>query len=167
MAGTLATGMALPNGAGGTTVDATGEICVDSTSRTLNFYDGTLEAVIQPVMSKSITVENPTATEDISMFYVDDAVTITKVVIVTTGSDTPSLTVDIRHHTDRSNAGNALITSPTASTAAANNATTTGHIITSFDDATVPADSFIWFETDAKSGTVNTASVTIFYRQDA
>lgn len=155
-----ATSFEVPNGAGGTTVNAAGEVCVDTTSDTLNFYDGTLEAVLNPVQSKSITIENPTAAEDISMFYSDDAITITKMVFVITGST--SATTTIRHHTDRSNAGNEVVTGGTTA-----NSTTTGNVVTSFNDATVPADSFVWLETTALSGTPTSLSVTIFYRQDA
>lgn len=155
-----ATSVEIPNGAGGTTVNATGEVCIDSTSRTFNFYDGTIEAVVNPIMSKSITVESPTASEDISMFYTDDAITITKIVFVITGST--SVTTTIRHHTDRNNAGNEVVTGGTVV-----NSTTTGNVVTSFNDATVPADSFIWLETTALSGTPTSVNVTIFYRQDA
>ena len=155
-----ATSFEIPNGAGGTTVDATGEITIDSTSRTFNFYDGTVEAVVNPVMSKSITIESPTATEDISMFYTDDAITITKIVFVITGST--SVTTTIRHSTDRSVTGNEVVTSGTVA-----NSTTTGNVVTSFNDATVPADSFVWVETTALSGTPTSLNITVFYRQDA
>jgi hypothetical protein len=155
-----ATSFEIPNGAGGTTVDATGEITIDSTSRTFNFYDGTTEAVVNPVMSKSITIESPTAAEDISMFYTDDAITITKIVFVITGST--SVTTTIRHSTDRSATGNEVVTSGTVA-----NSTTTGNVVTSFNDATVPADSFVWVETTALSGTPTSLNITVFYRQDA
>ena len=126
-----ATSLEIPNGAGGTTVDASGEICVDTTSKTVNFYDGAAEKVLTPVMSKSITIESPTATEDLSMFYTDDAITVTKIVFVITGST--SVTTTIRHHTDRNNAGNEVVTSGTVA-----NSTTTGNVVTSFNDATIP-----------------------------
>lgn len=152
----------LPNGAGGTTVDATGEVTVDSTSGTLNFYDGTAERVLTPIQSKSITVEDPTSTEDISMFFTDDAITVTKMVAVLVGSSTPSVTWTIRHGTDRSGTGAEVVTSGTTTTS-----TTTGSVVTSFNDATVVADSFVWLETTAQSGTVDEINITVFYRQDA
>ncbi len=150
----------VPNGAGGTTVNATGEVCVDSTSRTFNFYDGTIEAVVNPIQSKSISIESPTASEDISMFYTDDAITVTKIVFVITGST--SATTTIRHSTDRSATGNEVVTGGTTA-----NSTTTGNVATSFNDATIPADSFVWLETTALSGTPTSLNVTVFYRQDA
>ncbi len=156
------TSVEIPNGAGGTTVDAAGEVCVDTTSKTLNFYDGAAEKVLTPVMSKSITIESPGASEDLSLFFTDDAITITKIVAVLTGSSTPSVTWTVRHHTNRSNAGNEVVTGGTTTTS-----TTTGSVVTSFNDATVPADSFLWLKTTAQSGTVTTINVTIFYTQDA
>ena len=157
-----ATSFEIPNGAGGTTVDATGEVTIDSTSRTLNFYDGTAEVVLDPQLSKAITVESPGSAEDISMFFTEDAITITKMAAVLVGSATPSVTWTVRHHTDRSNAGNEVVTSGTTTTS-----TTTGSIVTTFNDATVPAASFVWLETSAQSGTVNSLNLTILYRIDA
>ena len=157
-----ATSLEVPNGAGGTTVDAAGEVCIDTTSKTLNFYDGTVEAVLTPIQSKSITVENPTASEDLSMFFTDEAITVTKIVAVLVGSATPSVTWTIRHGTDRSAAGAEVVTSGTATTSV-----TTGSVVTSFNDATIIADSFVWLETTAQSGTVGQINITIFYKQDA
>lgn len=154
------TSLEIPNGAGGTTVDAAGEICVDTTSKTVNFYDGAAEKVLTPVMSKSITIESPTSSEDLSMFYTDDAITVTKIVFVITGST--SVTTTIRHSTDRSATGNEVVTGGTTA-----NSTTTGNVVTSFNDATIPADSFVWLETTALSGTPTSLNVTIFYTQDA
>lgn len=155
-----ATSFEIPNGAGGTTVNAAGEVCVDTTSDTLNFYDGTEEKVLTPIMSKAITITDPSASEDISLFYTDEAITITKMVFVITGST--SVTTTIRHGTDRSAAGAEVVTSGTVA-----NSTTTGNVVTSFNDATVVADSFVWLETTALSGTPTSLNVTIFYKQDA
>jgi hypothetical protein len=78
------------------------------------------------------------------------------------GSATPSVTWTIRHHaTDRSNAGNEVVTGGTTTTSV-----TTGSDVTAFNDATIPLDSFIWLETTAKSGSVNELHVTIIYTVD-
>lgn len=156
------TSFEVPNGAGGKTVNAAGELCVDTTSKTVNFYDGAAEAVLNPTLSKAITVKNPTNAEDISMFFTDPAITITKMVAVLVGSSTPSVTWTVRHSTDRNATGNEVVTGGTTTTS-----TTTGSVVTSFNDATIPATSFVWLETTAKSGTVTELHLTIFYRQDA
>jgi len=150
----------LPGGAGGTTVAATGEICVDTTSGTLNFYDGAAERVLTPIMSKAITIEDPEAAEDLSLFFTEAAITITKIVGVILGAQ-GSVTMTIRHGTDRDAAGAEVVTGGTAITN-----TTTGDVITAFDDATVVAASFLWLETTAEAA-VDQLNVTIFYRQDA
>ena len=156
-----ATSFEVPNGAGGTTVDATGELTIDSTSGTLNFYDGTAERTLTPFLSKSIMVESPTATEDLSFFFTKDAITISEMRAVLVGSATPSVTWTIRHGTDRSAAGAEVVTGGTVTTS-----TTTGSDVTTFNDATVVADSHVWLETTAQSGTVNSIIITVVYRTD-
>ena len=112
--------------------------------------------------SAAITVEDPSNSEDITIAFTEKAITITEIRAVLIGSDTPSVTWTIRHHaTDRSNAGNEVVTGGTTTTS-----TTGGSDVTSFDDATIPADSFIWLETTAKSGTVSELHVTVVYTVD-
>lgn len=111
--------------------------------------------------TKDLTIQNPEAAQEFTMFYTPVAITITELATVLIGSSTPSVTVDIHHSTDRSAAGNALITTPSATTS-----TTTGSVITSFDDATIPADSWVWVEIDAQSGTVTECFVNVSYTKD-
>jgi len=113
-------------------------------------------------MTKSLSVESPTNSEDISIFYTDVAITITKMVAVLKGSASPSVTWSIIHAADRSSlVFNEVVTSGTTTTN-----TTTGHSVTSFNDATIPANSFIWLKTSARSGTVTEISITIEYTED-
>lgn len=130
-------------------------IVIGNTSNT-NTGDQTLTE-----SSKSITIESPTSSEDISMFFTSEAMTISKMACVLTGSSTPSVTWTVRHSTDRSAVGNEVVTSGTTTTS-----TTTGSIVTSFNDATVPANSFVWIETSASSGVVDTINLTIIYDAD-
>jgi len=112
--------------------------------------------------SKSITIETPTDAEDLSMFFTNKAVTITEIRAVLIGSDTPSVTWTIRQNaTDRSAAGTEVVTGGTTTTSI-----TGGSDVTSFDDETVPADSFVWLETTAQSGTVTQLAVTIIFTED-
>lgn len=153
----------VPNAAGGRTVDAAGEITVDTTSKTLNFHDGTAERALIGEYSKSITIKNPTNAEDNLLFFTNKAITVTEMRASLVGSSTPSVTWTVRHHaTDRSNAGNEVVTSGTTTTS-----TTSGSDVTSFNDATIPADSFVWMETTAKSGTVDELGITVFFTVDA
>jgi hypothetical protein len=110
-----------------------------------------------PVQSKSLTLLTPTSSDDISLWQTATALTITRLAVVLTGS-TPSVTWTLRHGTDRNATGTEVVTGGTTTTA-----TTTPEVITSFNDATVDANAFIWFETTAKSGTVNSLSLTVEY----
>jgi hypothetical protein len=108
-----------------------------------------------------ITIESPGSAEDVTIGFTDYAITIVQAIGVLTGSATPSVTYQVRHHTDRNNAGNALFASPQVVTS-----TTTGDEDTSFSDATIPADSWVWLETTAQSGTVLSLHLTLRYTID-
>jgi hypothetical protein len=116
---------------------------------------------VRHVQTKEITIEDPIATEDVAMFYSHTAITISRLTIILVGSGSPSVTVDIRHHTDRSNAGTALITTPSATTS-----TTGGNKITVFNNPAVGAGSFVRCKTTAQGGTVTEMMVTIEYIED-
>lgn len=114
----------------------------------------------KPTLSFSKSLENPSATEDASIGATPVAITITKMYAVLVGSSTPSVTWTIRHGTDRSAAGAEVVTGGTTTTAI------NGSTVTSFNDATIVADSYIWLETTAQSGTVLELLVTIIYTED-
>ena len=109
---------------------------------------------------KSIYIESPTPTEDISLFFVAESITIYKMTAIASGT-TPSLTYTVRHDTDRSAIGNEVVTGGSTVTS-----TTTGDTVITFDDATIPANSHVWFETTARTGTVTSVNLTIFYTED-
>ena len=88
--------------------------------------------------SKSITIEKPSSSEDISFFFTNRAITITEMRAVLQNGSTPSVTWTVRHGTDRSGAGAEVVTGGTTTTSE-----TTGSDVTSFNDATVVADSFL------------------------
>ena len=113
------------------------------------------------VLTKGISLEDPVDSEDIGIWFTDEAITITEIRCVMVGT-TPDIDIDVRHHTDRSNAGNQVDT-----TAMTCDSTTTGNSFTSgFEDATVPLDSWIWFETSSASGTNDLLQIQIVYTVD-
>jgi len=139
------------------------------TNSTVNNYDSTTDTqqvienydytdIVNAIIkfSYSITVEDPDSSEDISIAFTNRAITITEMRAVLVGSSTPSVTWTIRHGTDRSAAGAEVVTGGTTTTS-----TSSGSDVTSFNDATIVADSHIWLETTAQSGTVNSISITI------
>jgi hypothetical protein len=109
-----------------------------------------------------MTIENPTASEDVAIGFTFVAITVTEIQAVVVGSS-PSVTIDPYHNTDRSGGGGAtdILSSATAITN-----TTTGQNLTSFNDATIPADSWIVLATTAQSGTVTELQITINYTVD-
>jgi len=110
----------------------------------------------------SITVEDPAADEDICMGFTFVAITVTEVQAVLKGTaNGQSVTIDPAHDTDRSAAGNDILDAATAITSL-----TTGSNLTSFDDPTIPADSYIILKTTAMAGTVTELTVTIKYTVD-
>ena len=113
------------------------------------------------VRCASIIIEDPTATEDLSFFFSNLAITITEMRAVLTGSSTPSVTWTVRHGTDRNATGAEVVTSGTATTS-----TTTGSDVTSFNDATVLADSHLWVETTAQGGTADSLLITVIFEID-
>ncbi|KKM63643.1 hypothetical protein LCGC14_1509460, partial [marine sediment metagenome] len=108
----------------------------------------------------NVTVENPTASEDINLGFYFFAITIIEVQAVVVGTS-PSVTIDPEHRTARDTTGLDILASPTAITNEG-----AGQNLTSFDDPTVPADSWIILLTTALSGTVTELTVTIRYTID-
>ena len=149
----------IPNGAGGTTLNAAGEVCVDSTSKTLNFHSDA-EYALNPKFLKPYTLDFPHEAEDETLWHTPVAIAIRRIFAVLTGSSTPSVTWTIRFASDRSAAGTEVVTGGTATTSL------TGVTIDSFSDATIPADNWIWLETTAASGIVKSLHLTIEATQD-
>lgn len=112
-----------------------------------------------PQAQKALTLEAPGSSEDTTFFYAANAITISAIHAVVRGTS-PSVTWTIRHGADRSATGNEVVTSGTTTTSQS------GVTITSFNDATIPAGSWVWLETTAASGTVNELSVTIDFAED-
>lgn len=111
--------------------------------------------------SKSILIESPTNLEDLSFFFTDRSITITKIRPILVGSNLPSVTWTLRHGTDRSAVGSEVISVGTVTTEV-----TTGIDIISFDDPTIIANSHVWFETTVQSGIIESINLTVFYTED-
>ena len=122
----------------------------------LNVENG---ATADQTLSKTFTLETPTATDDITIFRTDVAITVVEVIAVSTGT-TPNTTYQLKHGTNRNLAGTALTTS------ASTTSITTGDIATLSGGGSVLADSWIWLETTVASGTGVTLSIDIRYTED-
>jgi hypothetical protein len=109
---------------------------------------------------KSLVLYNPSSSENISVTYFKNAVTITQVSDAIQGS-TPSVTYQINHASTRNDGSpNAVFGSGRTLTSAS------GATTTSFSDATIPAGSWVWLTTSAASGTITDTAITITYTID-
>ena len=143
----------------GTDSDTVSDAIIGGTNTTVT--SGTNIITIDgATLTKSISIEAPTASEDISWFFTPVAITVTEVTAVSVGT-TPSTTISIMHNTNRNNAGNNVLTSATATTS-----TTTGDNPAIGGDTTIPLDSFVWLETSAQTGTVTNLLVSLTYTED-
>ena len=112
-------------------------------------------AAVAPTLywNKSMSLENPLVNDELTIFFTEQALTITEIRAVLLGSATPSVQWSLYHGTNRTS-GTLIHQKTTTST-------TTGDDITSITDATIPANSFIWAEIDAQSGTVTEVNITM------
>ena len=108
--------------------------------------------------TKTITIESPTSSDDITIFRTDDAITVQEVIAVNTGNS-PSTGYRLRHSANRSSTG-ALLVGNTVTTSGS------GGNVAGLSDATIPANSWVWLETYTASGANVTLSVNIRYTID-
>jgi len=141
---------------------------------TLLYYDGTdfiqytesqekVNITKSAQKIKSITIESPTGSEDITLFYTDYDITIEEISAVTRGTS-PSVTFTVRHNSDRSAIGSQVITGGSMVTSTSTGTHWSG---ISLDNPTIAAGSWIWIETTAQSGTVDEVNITLRYTMDA
>lgn len=148
----------VPSGAGGPTINSAGYVGVDTTSGTFNFYNGSVERALSPVRTASITIVDPDNTVDATIFRTNFALTISEIEVILLGT-TPSVTWTLKHATDRSAVGTTIDSNTSTNS-------TTGDVHTVLSDSTVPADSFIWLEISATSGTVDEINVSFDFTYD-
>jgi hypothetical protein len=105
-------------------------------------------------LPKSISIPTPRLGDDFTLFRADSDVTLTNVVGVLQGSSSPSVTFVLRYALDRTATG----TLATVSTAVTS--TTTGTVVP-VQQMPIPADSFVWMEVTAVSGSVSELNITL------
>jgi hypothetical protein len=109
----------------------------------------------------SMTVEEPGSTDDITICRFNEAITITKVIAILTGSSSPTNSFYLKQGTNRTSGTSVISAMPSTASS-----TTTGDSYTSFNDATVPANSFLWYDGNGTTGTCDTFHLTVFYTVD-
>jgi len=96
-------------------------------------------------LNKTFTLESPTASDNITIFRTDVDITVQEVILVSTGTS-PSTNYVLKFSSNRSAVGTNLTLNGTTTS------TSTGDVAT-LSTATIPANSWIWLETTAASGT--------------
>ena len=118
----------------------------------------TLEELVQQVIAdsgaigpKSVTIVTPSGTENLTLFYVNAAVTVQQLTANIRGAG--SITVDVFYAPTPALTGTSLVTGgvPVTDTT----------ITTSFSNAVIPANSYVRLATSAKSGTVSELAVSL------
>lgn len=112
------------------------------------------------VVSKGGYWESPATDDLFVLFFTPVAITVSKIVAVLVGSG--SITYTVRHDPDASATGNEIVTGGSTVTSS-----TTGGVVTTFNDATIPANSWVWVKLTAVSGTVDGMNITIEHSKDA
>lgn len=115
--------------------------------------DTGLTGATGPMGPKSITISSPTGTENIVMFFTTQALTLSQVRSVVSGT-TPSVTYSVFSGTDRSSATTTHVSGASAAS------TTTGTNAT-IANASIAANSWVWVTTTAISGTVSQFHLTL------
>ena len=137
-----------------------GQIYYHSTDTKHKYYNGLYIQAVTPNQTKAIVLPQPTASDNIPMFYTAVAITVRQVNDVVDGT-TPSVDWNVKHAATRnSGSPNLLFAADRTTTSQAGASTTT------FNDATIPAGSWVWLETSALSGTVDVLQITVFYTED-
>jgi hypothetical protein len=109
--------------------------------------------------SKTMTIGGPTATDIVTIFYTDVAITVTKLNDQVQGSGGGlAVTYQINHATAR-NSG----TPNTLLSAARTANTVAGSFTTTFNDATIPAGSWVWYVASSTGGVPSEISITLTY----
>lgn len=111
-----------------------------------------------PSGPKSLTIINPTASEDATLFYTDSQKTLSSISSVLLGTGGSTVTFTIRYAADRSAAGTEAKTGGMICSS-----TTTSNVVSSFDNPTIPINNFVWLETSSISGSVQEFHVSLTF----
>jgi hypothetical protein len=111
-----------------------------------------------PVSTKAMVLERPIASDNISIFFTEVAITITQINDVIVGAT--SVAWNISHAPTRNGSPNDIFAVDRITNSIIGSETTI------FDDATIPAGSWVWYEASAIDGIPDALSITIEYTID-
>jgi len=107
-----------------------------------------------PAAFKAITIENPTSTENITLFYTPEAITLSRISGVITGTGGVPYII---------NFGSSRSTGQAANTLTTISSNTIGQNLTSFSQANIPADNWVWLTTGTITAAPTSLNLTISY----
>lgn len=112
--------------------------------------------------AKGLSIQSPTASENATIFYTTQAITVEEVRTVMLGTS-QSVTLTINYGSSRASATGTIVASNTFDSG------DTGYQTTGFahtlNTTSIPAGSYIWLTTSATSGTINELNITLTYSQ--
>lgn len=108
------------------------------------------------VGGKHLMISSPTVAGAEDSFYTENGFTVSRIVAAIRGSVGQSVTWTIKFAATRDAAGTEVITGGVTTTDLSN-----GSSDILFNNAAIPADSFVWLEVTAKAGVVDELDVTL------
>lgn len=117
------------------------------------------DAELKPSLSKSISIIDPIATDDATLFFTPVAITVTDVRSHITG--TTNVVFNIGHAATRTGTQLDVFTADITLTSTAGQGNSTG-----FNDATIPANSWVWLDAVSVSGTPTWFHASLIYTED-
>mgnify|MGYP001609841907 CR=1 FL=1 len=168
----LTSSVEIPSGAGGGTVNASGEITIDTSPflSSFNWYDGTAERSVSPVSVASISLPDPAVND--SMFGFGPfpfAITIDSVKAYLDGAggiDTDTLNFGMKFDNSFGNTGPNGSGTAVFSVVQAVDNFTTGERLATFADNTIPADNLVNLYITTKGGTLTMFRLVVYYHKD-
>lgn len=110
-------------------------------------------------LSRSVTIVDPVATDDATIFYTPVAITVTSVRSHITG--TTNVVFNVSHSSTRTGTAADVFSSNITLTSTAGQNNSSG-----FSDATIPSGSWVWLDVVSVSGTPTMFHATIIYTED-
>lgn len=101
---------------------------------------------------KSVTIVSPAGTENITLFYVNAAVTVQQLTASVRGTS-PSINVNIYYAPTPATSGTSLVTGGVT--------VTSSSITTSFANSVIPANSYVRMLLSSKTGTVDELAISL------
>lgn len=132
-------------------------IDIGGAGNNLMLDDGNVKAL--PTLRESVTIVDPTDADDVTLFFTPVAITITDVRSHITG--TTNVVFNIQHASTRTGTGLNVFTSDITLTSTSGQSNNTG-----FNDATIPANSWVWVNIASVSGTPSMFHASLMYTED-